>query len=361
MRELRERAEPILRIVVLILAGLVVYQLAGMVIRWNPFRSVTVPQLPALAISTNSSTGSMHGTKVTTAVKGTNNALPVAGTNTTTTVTNAVTNSISQIKTALNGTNSVATTNLVAVETNTATNVVASSETRISETNSALSTNAADKGTNLLLLASATTNAVPSVTGTNTNSAAHVQTEMTKTNAETSLIARPEMKSSGTNAALATNSMDKGTNVLAAKTGTGTNAVSGSKPEKKNVPGMPPEMAGGNFNPFGPPGKSNIELPATVKSRISKITDSEILGPVMHPLPMGLLGIAGNVAFLRSASGQTGLVKTGDSLDDIKLLRIGVNRVLIELNGQKQELMIFDGYGGESLLPNNSTNENNHP
>jgi len=63
MRELRERAEPILRIVVLILAGLVVYQLAGMVIRWNPFRSVTVPQLPALAISTNSSTGSMHGTR----------------------------------------------------------------------------------------------------------------------------------------------------------------------------------------------------------------------------------------------------------------------------------------------------------
>ena len=81
----------------------------------------------------------------------------------------------------------------------------------------------------------------------------------------------------------------------------------------------------------------------------------------MHPLPMALLGIAGDVAFLRSASGQTGLVKTNDTLDDIKLLRIGINRVLIEQGGEKMELMIFDGYGGSSLLQNNSTNENNHP
>jgi hypothetical protein len=76
---------------------------------------------------------------------------------------------------------------------------------------------------------------------------------------------------------------------------------------------------------------------------------------------MGLLGIAGQFAFLRSNSGQTGLVKEGDSLDDLKLLRIGINRVLIEQDGQKKELMIFSGYGGESLLPNDSTNENNHP
>ena len=112
-------------------------------------------------------------------------------------------------------------------------------------------------------------------------------------------------------------------------------------------------------NPGGPGGL--LELPPAVKARISKITDSEILGPVMHPLPQALLGIAGNVAFLRSASGQTGLVKEGDSLDDIKLLRVGINRVLIEQGGDKKELTIFNGYGSESLLQNNSTNENNHP
>jgi hypothetical protein len=81
----------------------------------------------------------------------------------------------------------------------------------------------------------------------------------------------------------------------------------------------------------------------------------------MRPLPMALLGIAGEFAFLRSANGQTGLVKEGDSLDDIKLLRIGVNRVLIEQDGQKKELTIFSGYGGDSLLQKNTTNENNHP
>jgi len=80
-----------------------------------------------------------------------------------------------------------------------------------------------------------------------------------------------------------------------------------------------------------------------------------------NPLPMALMGIAGEFAFLRSASGQTGLVKEGDSLGDMKLLRIGINRVLIELDGQNKELTIFSGYGGDSLLPTNTPNENNHP
>ena len=83
----------------------------------------------------------------------------------------------------------------------------------------------------------------------------------------------------------------------------------------------------------------------------------------MRPLPMALLGIAGDVAFLRTASGQTGLEKEGDSLGDLKLLRIGINRVLVEQDGQKKELMIFSGYGGESLLPLKKGNpdENKHP
>ncbi len=66
---------------------------------------------------------------------------------------------------------------------------------------------------------------------------------------------------------------------------------------------------------------------------------------------MALLGIAGNIAFLRASNGQTGLVKEGDSLGDLKLLRIGINRVLVEAEGQKKELMIYSGLGGESLLP----------
>jgi hypothetical protein len=106
------------------------------------------------------------------------------------------------------------------------------------------------------------------------------------------------------------------------------------------------------------PGAKLPDAPPELLARVDRITDSEILGPVMHPMPMGLLGVAGELAFLRSPEGQTGLVKEGDSLGSLKLLRIGTNRVLVESKGDKQELMIFDGFGGESLLPKpTGTNE----
>ena len=87
------------------------------------------------------------------------------------------------------------------------------------------------------------------------------------------------------------------------------------------------------------PGKA-AKLPPEIQARVDKIVDSESFAPVMRPQPMALLGIAGDSAFLRTAGGQTGLVKEGEPLDDIKLLRIGINRVLVEQNGQKKELMM---------------------
>jgi hypothetical protein len=74
---------------------------------------------------------------------------------------------------------------------------------------------------------------------------------------------------------------------------------------------------------------------------------------------MALLGIAGKAAFLRAPNGQTGMVKEGENLGDLKLLRVGINRVLVEQDGKTQELMIFAGLGGESLLTktNESSNE----
>ena len=84
-----------------------------------------------------------------------------------------------------------------------------------------------------------------------------------------------------------------------------------------------------------------------------------MLGQVMHPLPMALLGIGGQSAFLRSPEGQTGLIKEGDQLGTIKLLRIGTNRVIIEQDGEKKELVIFAGLGSDTLLPKTekTTNE----
>lgn len=119
------------------------------------------------------------------------------------------------------------------------------------------------------------------------------------------------------------------------------------------MPDMPPEFAA--MMGMAPAGAKLPELPPVIKARIDKITDSEILAAVMHPQPMALLGIAGNVAFLRSPSGQTGLIKESETLGELKLLRIGTNRVLVEQDGQKKELTIFSGYGGESLLPKPDT------
>jgi hypothetical protein len=100
-------------------------------------------------------------------------------------------------------------------------------------------------------------------------------------------------------------------------------------------------------------------------ARVDRITASEILGPVIRPLPMALLGLAGEEALLRGPNGQAGLVKEGDSLGELKLLRIGTNRVLVEQAGEKKELMIFSGYGGETLVPKekDKTNEttSTHP
>jgi hypothetical protein len=168
-----------------------------------------------------------------------------------------------------------------------------------------------------------------------------------------SVPARTNSIADGANFISATNAAQNGTNGPSAD----TNSVAGAQPPKKSRKNPPSEMAmaggmeSGGFPMLpGMPGKAE-KLPPEIQARVDEIVDSEIFAPVMHPLPMALMGIAGDTAFLRTASGQTGLVKEGDSLGEIKLLRIGINRVLVEQDGQKKELTIFDGYGGESLLP----------
>lgn len=140
-------------------------------------------------------------------------------------------------------------------------------------------------------------------------------------------------KSTATNAAPAsrpggTNSLGKGaTNRLAA-----TNGIATPAPRPIN------------------PANVNKDLSKIIQTRIDLITQSEILGPVIRPLPMALLGIAGQTIFFRAPDGQTGMLKEGEELGGVKLLRIGVNRILVEQEGEKKELSIYQGYGGEPLL-----------
>jgi len=84
---------------------------------------------------------------------------------------------------------------------------------------------------------------------------------------------------------------------------------------------------------------------------VDRIIDSEVFGPIIRPMPLALIGIAEEEAFIRATNGQTGPVKVGGQIGGIKLLRIGVNRVLVEQDGEQKELTLFGGIGGESLAP----------
>jgi hypothetical protein len=111
-----------------------------------------------------------------------------------------------------------------------------------------------------------------------------------------------------------------------------------------------------------PPGKAASQtatnLPATIQARVTRISESEILGPVPRPpvIQAALLGIAGQDAFMRASTGKTKLVRVGENFDGLKLLQIGTNRVVIEEDGRKRELTVFSGFGSESLLSKEKEN-----
>ena len=347
---MRERLEQILKIICCVLAALLLVELVRAARHINPLAGAAMPPLPSLPADTNEVANAAPGKPPATATNATG--------------TNALAGKAS---TNAPGTNAAA---MIALGTNTfGTNApgLATLGTNASVTNEmptmALGTNLS--ATNVSAVAASLANGtVTNASGANasvtnapeTNAVALVKTQDTPSNAE--LV--PAMASGGTNQSETNVSVAAGTNGAVAKLamGTnisvgsatnigGTNLVVGKKPHGKNPgPGFPPMLA-----MAGPGGKKPPSLPPDIQARVNRVTDSEIFGPVMHPMPMALLGIAGNVAFLRSPSGQTGLVKEGEELGDIKLLRIGINRVLIEQDGEKKELMIFSGFGGESLLP----------
>ncbi|MCZ7638119.1 MAG: hypothetical protein M5U12_20005 [Verrucomicrobia bacterium] len=98
----------------------------------------------------------------------------------------------------------------------------------------------------------------------------------------------------------------------------------------------------------GPPGPA---LPPETQARLDRVIQSELLGPVMRPPPMALLGIAGQDVLFRGPNGQTGLVREGGELGGVHIVRIGTNRVLVREGTELKELTIFGGIGGESLMP----------
>jgi hypothetical protein len=147
----------------------------------------------------------------------------------------------------------------------------------------------------------------------------------------------------------ATNSMATKTNAVAGPTNSPTsgatnisrNVAANGPANRARIPGM---------RGMGPGGPPHVNLPPDVQATVDKIRQSQLLGPDIKPPPMALLGIAGKDVFLRGPNGQTGIIRVGEEVGGAKLLRVGTNRVLVEHEGQQKELMIFEGFGSETLL-----------
>jgi hypothetical protein len=290
-------SEPLLKFACLLLTALLLFQLARLVFRNNPLERLQVPELPTLQA----------------AGEGTNVAAGLAA--------------------GMKGTNAVTSTNSGAKATNSATGQVSGK----SGTNSVSGGGSEQAGTNVT--------AAESPESKSTNIIASQESGKADTNAGRSRVAGAR----DTNAVPTKESGKQGTNSVPDQTAgkAGTN----SGPRQGSARGGP------GFGPGQPP--KPAELPPIIQARVDKITLSELFAPVIRPQPMALLGIAGKNAFLRATSGQTGMVKEGDELGGMKLLRIGINRVLIEHEGEKKELTMFSGFGSDSLLPKKkeSTNE----
>jgi hypothetical protein len=300
-----ERSERALKFVCAGLALLLILQVVRGFVRSDPLSQLKIPALPVLSVSQDAQSGG----------KGTN------------TVTNSGAAKI--------GTNSSSNQSV-----GTGTNALAAKDSSAKETNAAV---AGDTNASLEI--------VTSKSDSNSTAASKFSKALTNS------IPGEVSKSASTNMAKRPSTNITETNVLASadvtKKDKSTNAP-GAGPAKGSAgPGSEMAMMMGPPGFGGPGGKKGAPLQPRIQAEVDKITDSEILGPVIRPMPMALLGLAGNSAFLRAPNGQTGLVKVGDELGGLKLLRIGTNRVLIEQEGEKKELTIFSGYGSETLMPKN--------
>jgi len=118
----------------------------------------------------------------------------------------------------------------------------------------------------------------------------------------------------------------------------------------RTAPGPPPPpAASAPAAAAQPPGSAPAPAPP---DRYTTIESSGILGALPQgPPPPALLGLAGAYAIIRTPEGQTDLVAEGGTLGTVKVVRIGINRVLIEHKGKTEELSIFEGLGGQPLIP----------
>jgi len=115
-------------------------------------------------------------------------------------------------------------------------------------------------------------------------------------------------------------------------------------------------------SPAAPPAAENAPPSPPLPDKLQAVDTSGIFGvPPKTEGPPVLLGIAGRHALLAAPNGKKGLVAEGEAFEGVKLLRIGTNRALVEYKGQTQELLLFSGLGGTTLVPPAKKNEGKDP
>lgn len=358
-----ERSERILKILCFALAVLFCFRLAHLFLRPTPLADVTIPELPSLPKEAQTDTKDTNAAPARASLAyGTNQLHQSAGTNSSRTLTDSASNAPTAKVATPEKTNSAP--GGTAAETLTTSNRQEHSE-QAGTNVSGLVAVASEETTNSSLAPLAQNTNRISAEALDSSNSNSTPVESSATGTTNSVSGALASKRKGTNSPAELASVNAGTNH--SETASGTNSASAAPrsatnqllrsqlalrgvhhPPVMGMPGMP-------FRPGRISGKKPVKLPPDIEARVYRITQSEILGPVIHPMPMALLGIAGDVAFLRAPNGQSGMVKEGDELGGIKLLRIGTNRVLVEEKGQKKELTIFSGLGGESLLPKPET------
>jgi hypothetical protein len=338
-----ERSETLFKLLCAGLAALLIYQVARALHRSNPLGNTNIPALPSLpgGADIKAEAKTAKGTNASAATRGTNTTAAAKGTN-----------AASARPASVGGTNAAAATNAPKI-----TNTPLLAEAPVSEPGRSKATNSASVG------------AGASGSANHSESPASAATNPLAARATASGPAAPSTGSNQVASAKNTNTAPSRAGASASTPPRGANQVaSATNPPAPPPaagpdagPGVPPAvlnaamMDGMRGGPFGPGGRPP-ELPPEVQARVDRIIQSEVLGPLPHPQPVVLLGIAGSDAFLQGPDGQTGLVKEGDELGGVKLLKIAINRVLIEQDGEKKELTLFSGLGSESLL----SNQTNH-
>ena len=341
---MRDRFEKVLRIVCLVLVALALVQLVRAGFRAGQLAGVKIPAVPTLETNAVTAAGPASVPKMPAA-----NSPAAARTNVSLSTNSAPAPAMLATNPAATAASSPVLTHAPAREpTNIlAVSVATNDPVALTNTDPPVATNNPDAGTSNAPVA-ATHTALPAATNTNQAAATNTNPAVATNNLVAGTSNAPVAAThTALPAATNTNQVAATTNRPAAATN--NNPVAQSNPAASPGPNKHRLPAAGRM--AGMPGAAP-ELPAETQAQVDQIVSSEIFAPVNHPLPMGLLGIAGDTAFLRTAAGETGLVKVGDSLGDLKLLQIGINRVLVEQGGDKKELTIFDGYGGDSLLTN---------